>query len=60
VLSAQDLVELCGIVGDAKRARNIEFNNLDISKFSGPEQVRNRVDELIRLEYRTIRTHPPR
>jgi hypothetical protein len=55
VLSAQDLVELCGIVGDAnERAKNIEFNNLDISTFSDPEQARNRVDDLIRLEHNYI------
>lgn len=55
VMSAQDLLELCGIVDDAnERAKKIEFNNLDLSKFDGPEQARHRVEELIRLEYNYI------
>lgn len=55
VVSAHDLVELCQIVSDAnERAKNIEFNNLDVSKFESPEQGRNRVNELVRVEYNYV------
>lgn len=52
LISASDIVQLCEIVADAnERAKRIEYDNLDMSKFENAEQARTRVNELIPVEY---------
>jgi hypothetical protein len=51
-LSANDLREFCELLGEAnERAKELEFNRLDVSTFESPEQARQRVNELIPIEY---------
>ena len=52
VLAATDLADFCRLIEEAnERAKNIEYNNLDISKFESPTHARNKVNDLIRVEY---------
>jgi hypothetical protein len=53
--SQQDLADLCQIISDANnRAKNIEFNNIDMKNFESPEHARNRINELVRVEYNYV------
>lgn len=52
VLSAEDLAALYDMLIDVhERAKNIEFNNLDKSKFESADHARSRLNELVQLEY---------
>lgn len=52
VLSANDLREFCELLTEAnERARAIEYNNLNLEQYDGPEPARDRVNELMPLEY---------
>ena len=52
VLSAEDLREFCELLQEAnERAKEIEYSKLDISNFNSPEQAKQRINEVIPLEY---------
>ena len=52
VLSAEDLREFCELLQEAnERAKEIEYSKLDISNFDSPEQAKQRINEVIPLEY---------
>ena len=52
VLSAEDLKEFCGLLLDANEgAKELEYRKLDLSTFDSPEQARQRVNELMPIEY---------
>lgn len=52
VMSAEDLKEFCELLSEVNdRAKEIEFNRLDLSTFDSPEQAQARVNELVPIEY---------
>lgn len=52
VLSAEDLREFCELLVDAnEKAKELEYGKLDLSTFDSPEQARQRVNELMPIEY---------
>ena len=52
VLSAEDLKEFCELLAEAnERAKEIEFNRLDLNTFESPEVARQRVNEAMPIEY---------
>lgn len=52
VLSAEDLKEFCELLVEVnERAKDIEISRLDLSAFDSPEQAKERVDELVPIEY---------
>jgi hypothetical protein len=55
LLSAEDLGALCRLIEDAnERAKIIEFSCLDMTKFESSTQARDKVNELIRVEYNYV------
>ncbi len=55
VLSAEDIREFSELLKQVnERAKEFEFQNLDLSKFESAEHAKARVNELIRLEYSYI------
>jgi hypothetical protein len=55
LLTAEDLADFCQLIEDAnERSKNIEFNNLDLSKFESAAQAREKVDDLVRVEYNYV------
>lgn len=55
VLSADDLEDLCRLLTEAnERAKNIEYSSLDLSRFESAEQARERVNDLIQVEYNYV------
>jgi len=55
VLSAEDLVALCELLLEAnERAKNIEFNNLNLAEFESSDQARSRVNELVQVEHNYV------
>lgn len=52
VLSAEDIKDFCELLAEVnERAKEIEYNRLDLSTFESPEQARQRVNELMPIEY---------
>lgn len=52
LLSADDLSDFCRLILEAnERAKTIEFNSLDIASFETPALARERVNDLMRVEY---------
>lgn len=51
VLSADDLREFCELLSEAnERAKEIEFNKLDLSLFDSADHARQRLDEVVIIE----------
>lgn len=52
VLSAEDLREFCELIEEAnERAKELEYGKLDLSGFESPAQARQRVNEVMPIEY---------
>ncbi len=52
VLSAKDLSDFCELLNEAnERAKDIEFNNLDLTQFESETEAKDRINEFIPLEY---------
>lgn len=52
ILSAEDIREFCELLAEVnERAKEIEYGRLDLSTFESPEQARQRVNELMPIEY---------
>ena len=52
VFSAEDLSEFSHLLREAnERAKNIEFANFDLTTFESPQKARDRVNELMPIEY---------
>jgi hypothetical protein len=52
VLSASDLFDFCTLIEEAnERAKNIEYNNLNLSQFGSAAEARKKVNDLIPVEY---------
>lgn len=52
VLSAEDLKEFCELLTEANgRAKEFEYSKLDLSDFDSSDQARQRVNELMPIEY---------
>lgn len=52
VLSAEDLRDFSELIEEANgRAKDLEYANLDLSGFESPAHARQRVNELMRIEY---------
>ena len=58
VLSADDLREFCELIAESnQRAKAIEYNKLDLTRFESPEQARDRVNEFMPIEYNFTETN---
>lgn len=52
ILSAEDLKDFCELLTESnERAKELEYNKLDLSKFESPVQARQRVNDLMPIEY---------
>lgn len=55
VLSADDLKEFCELLVEVnEKAKQIEYNALDITTFDTPEHAKTRVNELMPIEYEYV------
>lgn len=52
ILSAEDIKEFCELLAEVnERAKDIEYDKLDLNSVDGPKPTRQRVDELMPIEY---------
>jgi hypothetical protein len=52
LLSADDLADFCKLILEAnERAKTIEFNSLDLANFESSAHAKERVNDLVRVEY---------
>lgn len=55
LLSANDLTDFCRLIDEAnERAKGIEFNNFDLSKYESADQAKDKINDLMRVEYNYV------